>query len=239
MTTFAHFTNHSETICCARSPMVAGAIRGIWFLPGNVSQQQPSVVGHAAVVLPRGGRRGRSSAAADVVRSTVAREVCFGASVARTRRAEDGVSPRVPSRGYIISSGLLIPSRSSRHTARPFGENSDFAQAIFSAECVRTRKKSSSGRAISRWKIPDRTFRDLGADHILSHHNTSPIDGFTRRSVSSRSLEVAPTTTTRDQTRASRALVSGSRCSQRRRLARRRRPARRPPSRGPSPDLAA
>lgn len=107
MTTFAHFTNHSETICCARSPMVAGAIRGIWFLPGNVSQQQPSVVGHAAVVLPRGGRRGRSSAAGDVVRSTVAREVCFGASVARTRRAGDGVSRPRPLAGRHYFKRLL------------------------------------------------------------------------------------------------------------------------------------
>lgn len=108
MTTFAHFTNHSETICCARSPMVAGAIRGIWFLPGNNSQQQPSVLlGDAAVVLPRGGRRGRSAAAGDVVRSTVAREVCFGASVARTRRAGDGVSRPRPLAGRHYFKRLL------------------------------------------------------------------------------------------------------------------------------------
>ena len=90
-----------------RDDLLRAVAHGRWryprnlVLPGNNSQQQTSVRSATPRSVSLGGRRGRSSAAADVVRSTVAREVCFGASVARTRRAEDGVSPRVPSRGYI------------------------------------------------------------------------------------------------------------------------------------------
>ena len=58
MTTFAHFTNHSETICCARSPMVAGAIRGIWFCRETTVSSRRRSVGDSAVGLPRGGGEG-------------------------------------------------------------------------------------------------------------------------------------------------------------------------------------